>query len=32
MSNNDEKKSCMVTTESLKHGECYIAMNGIQWR
>lgn len=32
MSNNDERKSCMVTTVSIKHSERYIDMDGIQWR
>lgn len=31
MSNN-ERKSCMVTTVSIKDSECYIDMDGIQWR
>lgn len=26
MSNNDEQKKFMVSTESIKHSECYIAM------
>lgn len=32
MSNNDERKNCMVTTVSIKHSERYIDMDGIQWR
>lgn len=32
MSNNDERKSCMVTTVSIKHSKRYIDMDGIQWR
>lgn len=31
MNVNDEKR-CMVTTVSIKHSECYIDMNGIQWQ
>lgn len=32
MSNNDERKSCTVTTVSIKDSERYIDMDGIQWR